>query len=120
MSIAAMIRLGVILAIVLFISSSAAVTTETALSCSSVILEVSLCVDFIINGSPQPSQQCCNGVKDLNDKIIDKADQQALCQCIQQVLFDITYDPSRITLLGNKCGLSDNLPPIDHNTDCTM
>ncbi|XP_021893085.1 non-specific lipid-transfer protein-like [Carica papaya] len=91
----------------------------SAPSCSQVDVEVAPCLPFLKNGNG-PSSTCCAGVKHINGDIKNKADRQAVCQCLKAALGKIgSYDPNRIPLLPNKCGIPDLiLPPIDQNTDC--
>ncbi|KAI4328904.1 hypothetical protein L6164_021222 [Bauhinia variegata] len=108
-----MLRLVGLVAIVMISSSE-------AIPCDEVYKELATCASFIEQGgTDQPSEECCNGVKNLNQNAKTKADRVQICECIKKGLINIAYDPNRIPLLPKACVISDlTLPPIDKNTDC--
>ncbi|BBG97640.1 lipid transfer protein 3 [Prunus dulcis] len=116
-----MTRLIGFLAVLLFLSSSA----NSAPSCPTVTQQVAPCLSFVKGGSDtKPSEECCKecckGVKELSVNANSRPDREAVCKCLKQVLSSVgNYNPSQVSLLPKKCGLSLNLPPIDKNTDCS-
>ncbi|XP_050137549.1 non-specific lipid-transfer protein A-like [Malus sylvestris] len=97
------------------------ITAHSAPSCPTVSLEVAPCVPFVKGGADaKPSEACCKGVKNLSVHANNKADKEAVCLCLKQALSTIgTYNPSQVSALPKKCGISLVLPPIDKNTNCS-
>ncbi|KAA8516171.1 hypothetical protein F0562_019350 [Nyssa sinensis] len=88
-------------------------------SCPIVVVELRPCLAFI-KSSGVPSKDCCEGVKKINDLGKTKPDRVAICNCIKNALSIVgPYDPSRIPLIPEKCGVPINLPPIDQKFDCS-
>lgn len=108
-----------------FSSSTIVLSEPSAPSCSTVTQDIAPCLSFLkgkhhIDDENKPSKECCSGVKELSLKAKTKQDRQAICLCIKTALSQIgDYDPSRISLISESCGLSFALPPIDKNTDCS-
>ncbi|CAK9165781.1 unnamed protein product [Ilex paraguariensis] len=101
------------LAILLLVARS----VMSAPSCTAVVNEVQTCLGFLQGNGPSPA--CCSGVKDLKNNAKTKADRVAICNCIKNALSNVKYDPKRLTLLPQKCGVNYNLPPIDQKYDCS-
>ncbi|KAB2595843.1 non-specific lipid-transfer protein A-like [Pyrus ussuriensis x Pyrus communis] len=112
-----MSRLIGFLAVLLLLS----ITAHSAPSCPAVKQEVSPCVTFVKGGADaKPSEECCKGVKNLSVNAANKADKEAVCLCLKQALSTVgTYNPSQVSALPKKCGISLDLPAIDKDTDCT-
>lgn len=114
-SISSMARLIAFLAILFFVS-----TAHSAPSCPAVTQQLAPCLTFVKGGIAEPSQACCNGVKDLSNNVHSNEDRHGVCLCLQQALSKIgSYEPSNLPLVPKKCGLKINLLPIDKNTDCS-
>ncbi|XP_022735467.1 non-specific lipid-transfer protein 3-like [Durio zibethinus] len=110
--------------LVLLITESAMAVAEipAAPSCNDAGKAAVPCVDFVKgkNTGDSPSAACCAGVKDVASQAKSKSDQQAVCECLKGLLTTIgPYDPSRVALIPQKCGVDFYLPPITSNTDCS-
>ncbi|KAG6582670.1 non-specific lipid-transfer protein-like [Cucurbita moschata] len=94
-------------------------------ACIPVVQELSPCLGFIKGsdsafGGENPSPSCCTGVGKLVDDAKTKKDRVDLCECIKTSLSMIgPYDPSRIPLIPEDCGIPAQIPPIDSSTDCS-
>ncbi|KAK4268877.1 hypothetical protein QN277_022106 [Acacia crassicarpa] len=90
-----------------------------AIPCSVVIPKISPCRGYIDKSKRIPSQSCCDGVKDINDRSKTRQDRVEACKCIKQALSLMSkYDPNRIPLIPGKCRFSFSLPVIKSDTDC--
>ncbi|KAI9073221.1 hypothetical protein K1719_044830 [Acacia pycnantha] len=90
-----------------------------AIPCTVAIPKIAPCREYIDASKPKPSQSCCNGVKDINDRAKTRQDRVEACQCIKQALSLMgKYDPNRIPLIPEQCRLSFSLPAIKKDTDC--
>ncbi|CAK9182027.1 unnamed protein product [Ilex paraguariensis] len=104
-------------AILLLVARSA----MAAPSCAQVKHETTPCLTFLqLQGEviQDPSPACCSGVKYIASQANTKADRISMCDCVKEALSSILYDPQRLPLLPNLCGVKLNLPPIDQNYNC--
>lgn len=117
-------RLLALLALLLLLSRSTlpepVPAAAPAVPCSQIVNKLTPCYSYISGKEDEPTQPCCNGVKEISDAIKSKADKQAACECIKGALSKIKYDPNLIPQLPKKCGVPINLPPIGKDTDCTQ
>ncbi|KAL1545403.1 hypothetical protein AAHA92_22134 [Salvia divinorum] len=93
---------------------------EAAVSCSTVMTDLSPCINYVIYGGAQlPPVNCCQGIRSLYDQATSTPDRQAVCSCLKSVASSAT--PSIITnaaSLPSKCGV--NIPyKISPSTDCS-
>lgn len=87
--------------------------------CSVVIFLLSPCEGFI-KGGANPAPECCVGAKCLIDNLKAKEDREEVCLCVKALLPKLgPYDPNRVPLLGQKCGIKNFFPPITSATDCS-
>ncbi|XVF80226.1 hypothetical protein PTKIN_Ptkin15bG0054100 [Pterospermum kingtungense] len=108
--------------LVLLITASGIEEIAAAPTCNEVVKEVNPCLVFVKGSNPadNPPPACCTGAADLDKKATTKPDQQAVCECLKGVLPKIgPYDPNRLPLIGQKCGLKATIPPITGNFDCS-
>nr|KJB22368.1 hypothetical protein B456_004G043800 [Gossypium raimondii] len=116
-----MFRLINFIAMLVFLNFSRDITETTAASplCDVVIFYLSPCEGFI-KGGANPAPECCVGAKRLIDELKTKEDRIEVCLCIKALLPQLgPFDPNRVPLLGQKCGIKNFFPPITPATDCS-
>ncbi|KAB2068558.1 hypothetical protein ERO13_A08G034300v2 [Gossypium hirsutum] len=109
------------IAMLVFLNFSLDITETAAASpmCNVVIFFLSPCESFI-KGGADPAPECCVGAKRLIDQLKAKEDRIEVCQCIKALLPQLgPFDPNRVPLLGQKCGIKNFFPPITPATDCS-
>ncbi|KAF7844109.1 non-specific lipid-transfer protein-like [Senna tora] len=113
----------IVVIVVVLISRCDANIQKSSIACSDVVKEITPCLNYLrgSDGSnAKPSEECCNGVKLLDDDAKSKQERIDVCNCAKQALSDIgNYDPSRIPQLPKDCGFDFTLPAIDKSTDCS-
>ena len=87
--------------------------------CDAVITDLDPCAQFIRDAEATPNLACCIGVRNLADMARRKSGVKEICECLKEALDGSIYDPARIPDLPRKCEAKFNLPPVEHNTDCT-
>lgn len=102
--------------------------SSNSIECDTVVLDLSPCAEFLenrnsSNSNAKPSDDCCKGVKEIDDSAKTKEDQIDVCNCIKREFTSgdcDNYNISRIPLLLKDCSLKIKLPPITNNTNCSM
>ncbi|KAK8971608.1 hypothetical protein V6N11_073240 [Hibiscus sabdariffa] len=93
--------------------------TAAAPSCNEVIASLTPCLGFI-KGAVVPAAECCSGAKNLAGQVSSNGDRESVCGCLKGVLTRIgAYDPNKMPLIGQKCGINISFPPISAQTDCS-
>ena len=88
--------------------------------CATMIHELSPCLPYLMESTASPSEDCCNGVKDIAEFSKSEKDRCNICECIKSVIAMLVgIDTSRILPLPGKCGLNTSLPSVSQDTDCS-
>ncbi|GLJ47348.1 hypothetical protein SUGI_0999460 [Cryptomeria japonica] len=79
---------------------------DGAISCSTVVSDLILCLSYILGSSAQPTKGCCNGIKTHNTvaKTID--DRQAMCNCIKSAASSYNNYFDMASKLPDVCGVN--------------
>ncbi|PWA94797.1 Bifunctional inhibitor/plant lipid transfer protein/seed storage helical domain-containing protein [Artemisia annua] len=112
-SVTALLAIIVVSLILLFVPSS-----HGAISCSTVIKDVSPCVSYLKSGSGMPPSACCTGAKALAAAASTTADRQTACGCLKSASKSLNANPSLAKSLPGNCGISLGFT-ISPNVDCT-
>ncbi|RLM54527.1 non-specific lipid-transfer protein 1-like [Panicum miliaceum] len=88
-------------------------------SCSGVINDLSLCLDFLQGDAGQPSARCCDGVKAIYAAADTTAARQATCECLKSAYNMVNADLYAMQTLPGACGvpLSYTISP---DIDCSQ
>ncbi|OMP05895.1 Plant lipid transfer protein/Par allergen [Corchorus capsularis] len=92
-----------------------------SLSCDDVETELDPCVDYLFSSGTENKDECCEGVRALNERARDKADRQEACQCIKnqlggwRALFITEEIKSLVEALPQQCGVDFK---ISATADC--
>ncbi|PUZ60386.1 hypothetical protein GQ55_4G121000 [Panicum hallii var. hallii] len=74
-------------------------------SCSGVINDLSLCLDFLQGNAGQPSDRCCTGVKAIYAAADTAAARQATCECLKSAYNMVNADLYATQTLPGACGV---------------
>ncbi|GAA0187264.1 hypothetical protein LIER_34552 [Lithospermum erythrorhizon] len=76
------------------------------------------CESFMLGKSDQPTQECCDGLQEL-DKEAKKSidDKRKICQCLENGFNNLTLHPQKLKKLTQICGVSSL--PSDPKFDCS-
>ncbi|XP_042015442.1 non-specific lipid-transfer protein 1-like [Salvia splendens] len=111
---------AIIMLIMAVVAAAAAAQGEAAVSCSTVMTDLSPCINYVMYGGAQvPPVNCCQGIRSLYNQATSTPDRQTVCSCLKSVANSAT--PAIITnaaALPSKCGV--NIPyKISPSTDCS-
>ncbi|XP_047977588.1 non-specific lipid-transfer protein 1-like [Salvia hispanica] len=106
--------------LILAVMAVAGAQSEAAVSCSTVMTDLSPCINYVMYGGAQlPPVNCCQGIRSLYNQATSTPDRQTVCSCLKSVANSAT--PTIITnaaSLPSKCGV--NIPyKISPSTDCS-
>ncbi|XP_057511717.1 non-specific lipid-transfer protein 1-like [Actinidia eriantha] len=88
--------------------------------CGTMIQLLSPCLPYLMESSASPSEDCCNGVKDVAGFSKTKEDRSDICECIKSAeAMLVGIDTSRILPLPGKCGVIISPPSVSLDTDCS-
>ena len=104
--------------LVLALVAVAAPRAESAISCGTVVSQLSPCIKYA-QGQAPISPACCNGVKGLNAMAQTTPDRQQACACLKSASAGISgLNPGLTAGIPSKCGV--NIPyAINPSTDCS-
>ncbi|KAF8754870.1 hypothetical protein HU200_011408 [Digitaria exilis] len=87
-------------------------------SCSGVINDLSMCLDFLQGEEDRPDDQCCQGVKKIFAAADTTAQRQATCGCLKSAYNLVDADLYATHMLARSCGvpLSYTISP---DVDCS-
>ena len=88
-------------------------------SCSSVINDLSPCLDFLQGDAGQPSARCCDGVKIIYEPMDTTAARQATCECLKSAYNMINAELYAAQTLPGACGVPPSYT-ITPNFDCSQ
>nr|GEU99970.1 non-specific lipid-transfer protein 8-like [Tanacetum cinerariifolium] len=111
--VAPLLAIIVVSIILLFVPSS-----HGAISCSTVIQDVSPCVSYLRSGSGMPPSACCTGAKALAAAANTTPDRRTACSCLQSASRSLNPNPALAKSLPGNCGISLGFA-ISPNVDCT-
>ncbi|XP_057815512.1 non-specific lipid-transfer protein [Cryptomeria japonica] len=92
---------------------------EGALSCSTVVSDLTPCLNYVAGSAAQPTQGCCNGVKALNAAAKTTADRRSACNCIKSTAASTKANYNKVGKLPGLCGVKLGYtitPSINCNT----
>ncbi|KAL6987978.1 lipid-transfer protein [Sarracenia purpurea var. burkii] len=91
---------------------------EAAISCGTVVGDLSPCLSYLRSGGTVPGG-CCNGIKSLNGAAKTTPDRQTACQCLKTLAGSMQgLNFAVASALPRKCGV--NIPyQISPTIDCT-
>ncbi|KAJ4979950.1 hypothetical protein NE237_010730 [Protea cynaroides] len=93
-------------------------TSEAAISCSTVVSDLTPCLSYLRSGSGKPSVSCCSGVKKLAATATSTADLKTACNCIKTAAKQVNPNASAAQSLAGDCGVK--LPfTVSTSTDCS-
>ncbi|CAN6163806.1 unnamed protein product [Urochloa humidicola] len=95
-----------------------AAAAPASISCSGVLNDLSLCLDFLQGDADEPNARCCQGVKRIFAAADTTAERQATCKCLKSAFNLVDADLYATQTLTGDCGvpLSYNISP---DTDCS-
>ncbi|CAN6194926.1 unnamed protein product [Urochloa humidicola] len=98
--------------------AAAAPAWPAGVSCSGVLNDLSLCLDFLQGDADEPSGRCCQGVKKIFAAADTTAERQATCKCLKSAFNLVDADLYATQTLTGDCGvpLPYNISP---DTDCS-
>lgn len=94
-------------------------SSDSLPSCDGIISELTPCISYLIGSQDNPSDTCCNGVRNVAKFSNSKSDRKAICQCLKNyALSHSGIDFSLVSTLPGKCQVNVKLPPISITFDC--
>ncbi|KAI3788603.1 hypothetical protein L2E82_01374 [Cichorium intybus] len=105
-------------ALVLILCVMVANAVEGAVTCQTVLRDLTPCAYYFTRGGPV-STSCCSGVNSLYQAASTTADRQTACKCMEQAAGVLpSLDLNAASSLPGKCGV--NIPyKISPDTDCS-
>ncbi|MCL7046941.1 hypothetical protein MKW94_026132 [Papaver nudicaule] len=99
----------VMLLMVLMINSNEVVNGEV--SCGDAVSDLVPCASFLMgSGTSNPSTECCDGARKLNQLATTTADRQSLCACLKQSGPSFGVEADKAKQLPVLCKLKLNIP----------
>ena len=92
---------------------------DVDVSCSGVINNLSMCLDFLQGDVGQPRAQCCDGVKDIYEPVDTTAARQATCECLKSAYNMVNAELYAAQTLPGSCGVPVSYT-ITPNIDCSQ
>ncbi|XP_075475852.1 non-specific lipid-transfer protein 8-like [Primulina tabacum] len=93
-------------------------SSEAAISCSDVIMDMQPCINYLISGIGLPPAPCCAGVSNLASTATTTPDKQTACTCLKNASRNINLKPELAKSLPENCGIS--LPfAVSPDVDCS-
>ncbi|KAJ4842418.1 hypothetical protein Tsubulata_050864 [Turnera subulata] len=116
---------GVAIAMVPFLLSFAVlicmVQPSQAITCQQVDTSLLPCISYLENGGSTPSNECCNGVRNIKQITPTTPDRRAACECIKQAAsrYHSAIKPDAAIQLPKLCAVDVGVP-ITPNIDCNQ
>jgi hypothetical protein len=113
---------AVLVALLLVCTGTAPATVSGAVTCAQVVRDLTPCISYAMGAgraTTAPGQDCCTGIKSLNDAAGTAADRQATCACLKQATASMgALKPDLVASIPSQCGVV--IPyPISRSTDCS-
>ncbi|AES79828.2 Lipid transfer protein [Medicago truncatula] len=92
---------------------------NASLTCDEVKQNLTPCLPYVTNPHTlSPPDQCCNGVKTVNDNAQIKPDRQDVCRCLKSLLTGVPgLNGTVASTLPSDCGINFRCP-IGPDMDC--
>lgn len=113
-------KVGVVLAVmvVAVVVSVAMPGGEAAVTCQQVSSCMSPCIAYLISGSGNPTNDCCNGVRNLQAMTPTTPDRRAACDCLKEAAGrNPNIKDDAAASLPTKCGVQISIP-ISRTVNC--
>ncbi|GLJ47359.1 hypothetical protein SUGI_0999610 [Cryptomeria japonica] len=78
---------------------------EGAISCSTVVTDVTPCLSYVTGSDAQPTQGCCSGIKSLNAAAATTDDRRSACNCIKSAASSSNADYDKVGKMPGLCGV---------------
>ncbi|KAJ3704505.1 hypothetical protein LUZ61_008210 [Rhynchospora tenuis] len=89
-----------------------------AVSCDQVRSAIAPCLSYVSTNRGNPSDRCCEGVRNLNELAATPEDRRAVCTCLKNIVAGTPLNDDAVANLPAKCGVQ--LPyTISPSTDCS-
>lgn len=87
--------------------------------CETMVQELTPCQPYLTDTAASPTDDCCNGAKNIATYIVTQRDRTDVCECLKPTAVARADDPFRISALPGVCGVQIPLPPVTADTDCS-
>jgi len=92
---------------------------NASLTCDEVKQNLTPCLAYVTSPpASSPSDQCCNGVRAVNDNAQAKPDRQDVCRCLKSIITGVPgLNGTVASTLPSNCGVNFGCP-ISPDMDC--
>ncbi|EER89877.1 non-specific lipid-transfer protein 4 [Sorghum bicolor] len=104
---------------VLLVAMLAVQAAVAEISCPDVLNDLSPCLAFLQGNAPQPSGECCGGVRALYAAADTRPARQATCRCLKAAYLQVHAQLPAAQELAGDCGVPINYK-ITPDIDCDM
>jgi len=91
---------------------------NASLTCDEVQQNLIPCLPYVSSPATSPPEQCCNGVRTVNDNAQNKPDRQDVCRCLKSLMANVPgLNGTVASTLPSDCGVNFGCT-ISPNMDC--